>query len=227
MGKNTGNKAGANKRIALGDIHGTTFWKNYRDRDFDELYILGDYFDRAPCPPERQIENFLEITEWAKNDSRIRLCLGNHDYHYFLNDPMEIYSGFEEDYADDIHKALVGNRESLGIVYKSGNVLISHAGISKTFLDLYGIADPMDINRRFREDPRILAFCGSDPSGNDITQGPLWIRPMSLISDALPCYSQIVGHTPVEDIIVKQLPNAKNISIYFINVVGQDMPLYF
>jgi hypothetical protein len=230
MENTAGSKAGT-KRIALGDIHGTAFWKNYRDRDFDELYIVGDYFDRAPCPPERQIENFLGIIEWAKSDSRIRLCLGNHDYHYFLNDPMETYSGFEEYYADDIHRALMDSRESLGIVYKSGNVLVSHAGISNTFLGLRGIADPLDINARFREDPRLLVFCGYDPSGNDITQGPLWIRPESLISDALPGYSQIVGHTPVKNIVKKQLPSARNTaqnnSIYFINVVGKDKPLYF
>jgi hypothetical protein len=227
MGNKTGNGAGANRRVALGDIHGTAFWKNYRDRDFDELYILGDYFDRAPCPPERQIENFLGIIEWAKSDSRIRLCLGNHDYHYFLNDPTEIYSGFEEYYADDIHRVLTDNRESLGIVYKSGGMLISHAGISSTFLGLRGVADPLDINAQFRKDPRSLVFCGFDPSGNDITQGPLWIRPESLISDALPCYSQIVGHTPVKDITKKQLPSAGNNSIYFINVVGKDKPFYF
>jgi predicted MPP superfamily phosphohydrolase len=227
MENRTENKTGANKRIALGDVHGTTFWKNYRDKEFDELYILGDYFDRAPCPPEKQIENFLEITEWAKKDSRIRLCLGNHDYHYFLNDQMEMYSGFEEDYADDIHRVLMDNRESLDIVYKSGNVLISHAGISKTFLGLHGITDPLDINVRFRKNPRLLVFCGLHPNGNDITQGPLWIRPESLLSNALPGYSQIVGHTPVEDIVKKQLPNTRNTSICFINVVGMDRSLYF
>jgi predicted MPP superfamily phosphohydrolase len=215
------------RRVALGDIHGTTFWKNYKGGDFDELYILGDYFDRAPCPPDRQIENFLEIIEWAKNDPRIRLCLGNHDYHYFLNDPMEIYSGFEDEYADNIHAVLMEHKESLGIVYKSGNTLISHAGISKTFLSLRGIADPMDINGRFKKNPRLLAFCGSDASGDDVTQGPLWIRPRSLLSDALSGYSQIVGHTPVENIIVKQVPGAKNVSLYFINVPGRDEPLYF
>ncbi|MDR0452283.1 MAG: hypothetical protein LBH15_04505, partial [Treponema sp.] len=100
-------------------------------------------------------------------------------------------------------------------------------GISKTFLSLRGIADPLDINRRFRKNPRLLVFCGADSYGNDITQGPLWIRPESLLSDALPGYSQIVGHTPVEGIIVKQIPNAENACICFINVVGRDEPLYF
>jgi hypothetical protein len=216
-----------NKRIALGDIHGTTFWKKYQDTDFDELYILGDYFDRAPCPPDRQIKNFLEITEWAKNDPRVRLCLGNHDYHYVLNDPLERYSGFQKKYAGEFHKVLIQNLESLGIVYKSGGLLISHAGISQTFLTLHGIADPMDINGRFRENLRLLVFCGLDGSGNDITQGPLWIRPRALLSDALPGYSQIVGHTPVEDITIKHPPNTGDISIYFINIADQDKPLYF
>jgi hypothetical protein len=85
----------------------------------------------------------------------------------------------------------------------------------------------MDINECFTENPGILAFCGFDRSGNDITQGPLWIRPESLISDALPGYSQIVGHTPVKDIRRQEILNAKNVSIYFINVVGEDKPFYF
>jgi hypothetical protein len=229
MGENIKSKPGAamKKRIALGDIHGTTFWKNYRDADFDELYILGDYFDRAPCPPDRQIKNFLEITGWAKNDPRVRLCLGNHDYHYLLDDPLETYSGFQEKYAGKIHNVLIQNQESLGIVYQCGSLLISHAGISKTFLRLHGITDPMDINGRFREDPRLLVFCGFDESGNDITQGPLWIRPGALISDALPGYSQIVGHTPVEDITTEHPPDAGDRAIYFINVTGRDKPFYF
>jgi hypothetical protein len=216
-----------NKRIVLGDIHGTTFWKKYKDTDFDELYILGDYFDRAPCPPARQIENFLEITAWAKNDARVRLCLGNHDYHYLLDDPLEIYSGFQKKYAARIHTVLIENQESLGIVYKSDGLLISHAGISQTFLDLHGIADPMDINEEFRKNPRFLVFCGFDASGNDITQGPLWIRPGALLSDPLPGYSQIVGHTPVEDITVEHPPDTGDISLYFINVAGRDKPFYF
>lgn len=42
-------------------------------------------------------------------------------------------------------------------------------------------------------------FNGYDNYGDDITQGPTWIRPPSLVKDHIEGYNQCVGHTPFED----------------------------
>jgi len=60
------------------------------------------------------------------------------------------------------------------------------------------------LNTRFRLRPADFDFCGEEPSGDDQTQGPLWIRPKSLILSTLGTLSrevvQVFGHTPMDSI---------------------------
>jgi hypothetical protein len=45
-------------------------------------------------------------------------------------------------------------------------------------------------------------------TGNDITQSPIWVRPQSLLSDAIEDIIYIVGHTTVMQLgLKKELPN--------------------
>jgi hypothetical protein len=185
-------------RLAIGDIHGRDFWKHYLQEDFDEYYILGDYFDSNCVSFKSQMRNFLEIISAAQDDPRLKLCLGNHDFHYVLDDPRERYSSFQENHAGEIHDALVGFLYMIKIVYQTAdNIIISHAGLSHVFMEQFGIAKALDINERFKADKRILCFNGFESHGDDVTQGPLWIRPEALLQSAIPGFSQIAGHTPV------------------------------
>jgi hypothetical protein len=59
---------------------------------------------------------------------------------------------------------------------------------------------PEEINAAFLENRNILNFNGTNIFGDDITQGPLWVRPPSLSKNPLPGFNQIVGHTPVDEI---------------------------
>ncbi|MDR0551995.1 MAG: metallophosphoesterase [Spirochaetaceae bacterium] len=198
-------------RLAIGDIHGRSFWKHYLDEDYTEYYILGDYFDSFDIPFKVQLKNFLEITEVACRDTRIKLCWGNHDFHYFLNDPRERYSGYQNNYAQKIYETLCSHKKLLNVVYTTeDNILISHAGISNTFLREAELNAPEDINSAFAKNPAILSFNGVEPYGDEIQQGPLWIRPNSLISDACKGYSQIVGHTVIREITTIELDEAHN-----------------
>jgi hypothetical protein len=60
------------------------------------------------------------------------------------------------------------------------------------------------LNTRFRLRPADFDFCGEEPSGDDQTQGPLWIRPKSLVLATLGTLSrevvQVFGHTPMDSI---------------------------
>jgi hypothetical protein len=198
-------------RLAIGDVHGRPFWKHYLDEDFAVFYFTGDYFDSFDISFSRQYKNFVEICKAARKDSRIKLCLGNHDYHYLRGVHNQQYSGFQDLHYEKIGAVLEENIDLLAVVYVTeDNYIISHAGVTAWFLDSIDGKKPEDINGAFIRDRNILNFNGYNIFGDDVTQSPIWIRPDSLQSDPLPGYNQIAGHTPVEFITEKELNGGKN-----------------
>jgi hypothetical protein len=188
-------------RLAIGDIHGRDYWKNHLDEDFTEFYFTGDYFDSSDVSFLRQLANFRELCETARADPRIKLCLGNHDYHYLGRIFHQEYSGYQHKNKWYIYDILEKNMELLNIVYLTPDrYLISHAGVSATFLRKIGAAAAEGINEAFAKDRNILTFDGRNIYGDDVTQSPIWIRPRSLERDPAAGYHQIVGHTPVKAI---------------------------
>ncbi|MDR0629138.1 MAG: metallophosphoesterase [Treponema sp.] len=208
-------------RLVIGDIHGRDFWKRYIHEDFTECYFVGDYFDSYDLSFTRQYRNFKEICQRARKDKRIKLCLGNHEYHYL--DVGQQYSGYQEEHFYHIYQILEQNMDLLQVVYVTRDkYIISHAGVSTWFMKRMkkaGYNAVEDINRAFAEDRHILHFNGLNPFGDDITQSPIWIRPDSLEQQPLAGYSQIVGHTPVEDIRTINLRDSRqhNITITYID----------
>ena len=57
----------------------------------------------------------------------------------------------------------------------------------------YGANDYIDMQEVIRK-AKAFSFCGFNCYGDDVTQGPLWIRPSSLFQDAF-FKKQCVGHT--------------------------------
>ena len=199
-------------RLAIGDVHGRPFWKSYIKNNFSEFYFTGDYFDSFDVPFAEQYDNFLEICNAARKDSRIKLCLGNHDYHYLKGVRNQFYSGFQDRYSKKISAVLEDNIDLLHIVFVTEDkYLISHAGVTTTFLKSTGGKKPEDINKAFLKDRNILNFNGYDIYGDNITQSPIWVRPGSLEADHLKGYSQIVGHTPVRNIAAFTMDDGKKL----------------
>lgn len=187
--------------ISIGDLHGKNCWRQLLDQDFDECFFLGDYFDPRDgdnIPAVTQIRNFKDIVKLARENSNVHLCLGNHDYHY-LRGIKSRYSGFQYYNSFDIQEVLEDNIDLLKIVYIKGNNIISHAGVSKTFLEIHDIKDILDINDIFNFDRSIIEFSRIcyDDTGDDPSSSPIWIRPNSLVLDKVDNYNQIVGHTRV------------------------------
>ncbi|MDR2741230.1 MAG: metallophosphoesterase [Treponema sp.] len=209
-------------RLAIGDIHGRDFWKHYINEDFTEFYVLGDYFDSFDLPFTRQYRNFRELCDKAREDGRIKLCLGNHDYHY-LGKVTEMYSGYQDDHYYEIYQILEQNRDLLKVVYVTADdYIISHAGVSAWFMKRMknsGYTNVEDINQAFAKNQDILKFNGRDSFGDDITQSPIWIRPDSLEKQPVAGYSQIVGHTPTDEIqtVTLQDRKKKTITITYID----------
>ncbi|MDR1950229.1 MAG: metallophosphoesterase [Spirochaetaceae bacterium] len=197
-------------RLAIGDVHGRNYWKHYLGEDFSEFYILGDYFDSFNVSFAKQFHNFEDICKAAREDPRIRLCLGNHDYHYLGHIYRQQYSGFQERHYSRINRILEDNIDLLKVVYVThDNYIISHAGVSEVFMkkaERSGVHSVEEINKGFAEDRNILTFDGIDNTGDDITQSPIWIRPRSLRENPVAGYNQIVGHTPVYGIIECTVP---------------------
>ena len=139
---------------------------------------------------------------------RVTLLLGNHDFHY-LSYVVERYSG----YSFATQRALgrrVDEWVAEGILeaaaYLDGR-LYTHAGVTRTWAVDWNVAvAPTDLPQALAEllhyRPRAFGFhtdvgaASQDPSGDDVWQGPLWVRPRSLRADAY-CGGQVFGHTVV------------------------------
>jgi hypothetical protein len=204
-------------RLAIGDVHGRDFWKYYIKEDFTEFYFVGDYFDSFDLPFIRQYRNFRELCERAREDRRIKLCLGNHDYHYLGKVTGQQYSGYQDKHCYEIYQILEQNIDLLKVVYVTeDNYIISHAGVSEWFMKRMkkaGYTTVEDINTAFAGDRNILNFNGRNPFGDDVTQSPIWIRPDSLEKQPVAGYNQIVGHTPVGAIKTVTLRDKKRKAI--------------
>lgn len=217
-----------NKILVISDIHGRDNWINTTQKyinSVDKVVFLGDYFDSFDIRPNVQIDNFNKIIEFKKqNLDKVVLLIGNHDYHY-LGYTNSKYSGFSYFYKQDIYDALINNINLLQICYVNGNVIFSHAGLSAYWLKLAKIKyenlnELQDsVNRILIKKPEILDFgwlrptnkslttLHPNPYGDNIFQGPLWIRPKSLYSNdsVISNTVQVVGHTHNNGIFVKSL----------------------
>ena len=121
-------------------------------------------------------------------------------------------SGHQSERIEEIRRLLTENHDILDLAFEceakcpGGRLIISHAGFSRTWvnsiLNVFGIQENQwsvsflneqwhklsfnteseGFNYAFEE---LLDWYGFlSGSGNEITQGPLWIRPEALLSDA-------------------------------------------
>ncbi len=199
------------KILAIGDIHGNSIWERIvaAHPEVDHIVFIGDYFDSFWIEPAEQLTNFNKILQLkASRPDEVTLLIGNHDYHY-LTYVQSQFSGYEaftqfslRNKIDDLLKS-----RNLEVGFYGNGKLFTHAGITQTWADKWGIdATPAQLPDQLYEllyhQPRAFDFhplqssFRYDPSGDDVWQGPLWVRPKSLHLDAY-CDSQIFGHTEV------------------------------
>lgn len=204
------------KIIAVGDIHGRDTWKKVaaQEPDFDKFVFVGDYFDNwHPMTPERIFENFREMLAFQdKHPGKVVLCIGNHDFQYMpISGGTERYSGYNPitqlnlDGFPDWWKTLVP-------AYQYQDILFSHAGLTQTWAEnnlpqkviRFWMTQDLDkrIADRFEYAPESFKFHPEDESncGEDIRQGPFWVRPIHLSSNPYPGIRQVVGHTHTEGV---------------------------
>lgn len=220
------------KIIVIGDIHGRTIWKDIveKESDADKIIFIGDYLDSWNHTPKQMADNFLDIEAFkVSSDKEVILLMGNHDLSYIS--PNLRCSGYSVELDE-----LIGNK--ISNLFRQGfiktfhieeNILFSHAGVTKTWLNnlvnylnvkSINVHNQINfINQLAKGVPSILGYVDSDKSGYgfSIDQGPLWVRPKSMLSDRLDNLEQIVGHTSHNEITMFGGDEIKN-RVIFIDV---------
>ena len=199
------------KICVISDIHASSKWKEIvlQEKDScDRFVFLGDYFDskgrNLSC--ETEYENFQEIVAYRAQHPNIDLLIGNHDIQYLGSSYTSGYRRTTYELAHNTLQQLVAQGDLQMAVCYHG-YLFSHAGISQEWLRHMNFDSWEEANERFKADPDVLAFVHhplSNPTGDDPFQGPVWIRPYSLLLAPLPGYHQIVGHTRLQRIRIQQ-----------------------
>lgn len=198
------------KIIIVGDIHGRDIWKKilHNEKTFDKWIFLGDYFDSFDIDVMEQMHNFRDIIAFKKeNPNKVITLLGNHDFHY-TSSCIGSYSGFNHSIFFNMKLELDGliKDGTLVIAHQIEKLLFTHAGVTKTFcedwkIDTENLVESLNDHLIYK--PNCFNFrMGKNCSayGDDIIQGPLWVRPQSLLEDGLN-YIHIVGHTQKRNIV--------------------------
>ena len=195
-----GNKMLTKKRIVvLGDIHGNTVWKDIIAKEQpDQVIFLGDYVStHENVSDEEQVENLKEILRYKDEFPETILLRGNHDLQH-LGYYWAECSGYFPGVAMEMSHLKDEFLAKTQWIHVMGNIVFSHAGISKVWLE-ENFLTLDDIN--MLGPTELFGFTSSDPSdqfGDSPEQPPTWIRPMTLMKVMIPDYTQVVGHTPVE-----------------------------
>lgn len=187
------------KIVVLGDIHGNTVWKDIIAKELpDQVIFLGDYVStHEDVSDEQQVENLKEILRYKDEHPETILLRGNHDLQHLDYDWAEC-SGYFPCVAMEIANFKDEFLAKTQWIHVMGNIVFSHAGISKVWLE-ENFLTLDDIN--MLGPTELFGFTSSNPSdrfGDSPEQPPTWIRPMTLMKVMIPDYTQVVGHTPVE-----------------------------
>jgi predicted MPP superfamily phosphohydrolase len=220
------------KITIIGDLHGRDIWRQIVDANPDsDLYIfMGDYFDSFNIDIMTQMHNFRDLINFKKeNTDKVITLLGNHDFHY-TSGCIGTYSGF--------HNTLLFNMKLeldelirdgvLIMAHQIDKYLFTHAGVTKTWanevgIDVNNLVD--SLNEHLIYKPKVFNFrVGKNNSayGDDLTQGPLWVRPNSLIKDCLD-YIHVVGHT--EKMIITGVMSNNNFGYILVDTLNGNQYL--
>lgn len=214
------------KVLIIPDVHGSRYWKSNFLKNIekvDRCVFLGDYINSFNIYERGEfgLSNFEDILETTKSYDNVFLLIGNHDLAHckFNGGESKGTSGYEKDFVNAYSEVFQKNKKRFLIGIHCNDWVISHAGFSKVWFEIakknyQNYDDPVALaNDLWHTDNcELLKFNinGVSRTGDDICQGPLWIRPNSLIKDAY--YSnQVVGHSELKDAPLLMYENDKKI----------------
>lgn len=216
--------------LSIPDVHGSHQWeavKSVPKDSYDYIVFHGDYFDSWENQWPDQGENFKAICDFVREDTEHRkLLIGNHDFAYLS---LSGISGTQDKPFWEIQNLIKSNLDIIDIAFECDEWIFSHAGFSDTWVQtvkkIFNVKQfsisllneqfhrlSSDNNYSGKRDSlyELLNWYGFlSPSGDEISQGPLWIRPESLLQDAY-YPKQVVGHTEMclyEKVFLQQKEN--------------------
>lgn len=216
------------KVCCIGDVHGTdkflTCYKNIleKDNDCEKIIVFGDHFDPYEhFSLDEMIEKYDKFSEILNEDERVISLLGNHDLSYYIISGDETNRTYKWRGASRITKCIQSNLDKSYLVYKIGDYLFSHAGVSQEWFDHKNAFYKESCDKVFenhkgwteKELVQLASFSPMDFShyGNDPDQGPTWIRPQALAQTPYGDYNQVVAHTRVKEISKILMDNGKDL----------------
>ena len=186
------------KNLVLGDIHGRTCWLDIiEDEQPDKIVFLGDYVStHENISADQQCSNLEDILNFKEGFGENCILLrGNHDMQHLGYSWAEC-SGLDRTVRDWMMTIKDRFLKLTQWVHVEDNVVFSHAGISKVWMENVGLDNVLDINDLKPSEKFGFWPCKlSDYSGDSATQPPTWIRPWTLIEYSYGNYTHVVGHT--------------------------------
>ena len=146
-----------NKLLILPDIHGRTFWKEpcKKINNYNKIIFLGDYLDPynfENITVEQAIQNFKCIIKYAKKyKDKVILLLGNHDMPYFSDEYLSLanwHCRHSKEHHDEIHSLFEKNKSLFQVAYTYNNILFTHAGCTKGWIQTMIKETQTDIDNR-------------------------------------------------------------------------------
>lgn len=129
-----------------------------------------DSFDKREC-----IDNLLDLFEWAENNPRVKLLIGNHDMFPLKG---ESYASCRHDWSNKAEIAQIYNehRHLLNFAYQENNAIFTHAGISNKWIEAYDLQflTKDNVVNYLNSDPDTLWKIGRSRGGYDYASCPLW-----------------------------------------------------
>jgi hypothetical protein len=192
----------------LGDIHGSTAWKDIVKQHSDcRVVFLGDYLDPyTHISEEALLRNLREIITFKQqNPDRVVLLLGNHDLHYFVEE-ADISSRFNMYIAPNLSAIFHENYDLFRFAFQEENCVFTHAGISQGWWDTDFHGDSRQniagqLNHCKPEQTEALFRMGYFRGGKKGSLGGIFWADIEELHDMPLCgYTQIVGHNRVNDI---------------------------
>ena len=220
IGREISNKMINKKVLFIGDIHGRTDWRETANeglKKFQEVVLLGDYWDSFDVSPALQKDNFYQVLSFVKKKKGVTALLGNHDYAYIH--AFSSISGYQFSQAPIIKDIFEKNRGVFKIAWgytdsKGKYTLATHAGLTYSFWKKEVIPlfqegkflhqvfegksiDEVPIHEALNAliDKTALMWKVGPRRGGWGYPGPLWADYHELLEDPFPGINQVVGHT--------------------------------
>jgi hypothetical protein len=217
MGTNSGNSTSGDNagttatprpkpKIIIGDVHGSTYWKNViKEKPNCRYLFLGDYLDPyEEIGAKELLTNLKDIIRLKQEQPQdVVLLLGNHDLHY-ITSKINRSTRWNADIAKEAAELFTDNRDLFQYACQEGNCIFTHAGISHKWFTDYFKGDThkniaAQLNNPAPEQEAHLFAC-SEARGGLYEYGGIFWADIEELREPLRGFTQIVGHNRVPDI---------------------------